>query len=60
MPQPRRPDLTPPPIGQRRCPTCGLTMFLSCIQPADKAGYDERTFECTKCAYAEIEVVQFR
>jgi hypothetical protein len=35
-------------------------MLLAYIQPADKDGYDERTFECTKCAYAETEVVQFR
>ena len=60
MPQPRRLDLTPPPIGQRRCPTCGLPMFLSCIRPADETGYDERTFECTKCAYAETVTVKFR
>jgi len=35
-------------------------MLLAYIQPADKDGYDERIFECTKCAYAETEVVQFR
>jgi hypothetical protein len=60
MPQPRRLHLTRPPIGQRRCPTCGLPMLLSYIQPADKDGYDERIFECLKCDYAETEVVQFR
>ena len=60
MPQPRRLNLRPPPIGQRRCPTCGLPMLLAYIQPADKDGYNERIFECTKCAYAETDVVQFR
>jgi hypothetical protein len=35
-------------------------MMLAYIQPTDKDGYDERIFECAKCAYAENEVVQFR
>jgi hypothetical protein len=49
-----------PPIGQRRCPLCGVPMFLSQIEPADQDGYDERTFECSQCAYAETVIVQFR
>jgi hypothetical protein len=60
MPQPLRPDRTEPPIGLRRCPNCGVPMFLACIQPTDKTGYDERTFECTQCDYAETDIVQFR
>ena len=60
MPQPRRPDPTPPPVGQRRCPACGLLMFLACIEPTDDAGQDARTFECSKCAYAETVIVKFR
>ena len=35
-------------------------MFLSQIDPTDKAGQDERTFECSECAYSEKIVVQFR
>ena len=60
MPQPHRPDPASAPIGQRRCPKCGLPMFLSQIEPADTVGQDRRTFECTTCAYAEIVTVQFR
>ena len=60
MPQPRRLHSEPPPIGQRRCPTCGLPMFLACIEPTDEAWQDVRTFECTKCAYAETVTVKFR
>ncbi|MGC1702289.1 MAG: hypothetical protein WA796_26775 [Pseudolabrys sp.] len=60
MPQPRKFRLPKPPIGQRRCPACGLPMFLVCIEPTDDAGEDERTFECSKCAYAETVIVKFR
>jgi hypothetical protein len=35
-------------------------MFLSQIEPTEQEGYDERTFECTECAYAETVTVQFR
>jgi ribosomal protein S27AE len=60
MPQPRKFRLAKPPIGQRRCPACGLPMFLVRIEPTDDAGEDERTFECGKCAYAETVIVKFR
>ena len=60
MPQPHNFDPINPPLGQRRCPKCGLPMFLSHIDPSDEAGYDERTFECTTCAYAETTTVKFR
>jgi len=49
-----------PPAGQRRCPLCGVIMLLSQIEPTEQDGYDERTFECIKCAYAETIIVQFR
>jgi hypothetical protein len=51
---------TTPPVGQRRCPRCGVIILLSKIEPTDQDGYDERTFECTQCAYAETAIVQFR
>ena len=35
-------------------------MSLSLIVPSDEAGYDERTFECSACAYAETVTVKFR
>ena len=60
MPQPHRPDPPQAPIGLRRCPQCGLPMFLSHIEPSEKDGQDQRTFECTTCAYAETVAVQFR
>jgi transposase-like protein len=58
MPIPRRVTPKTPPIGQRRCPVCGLPLFLMRINPTDKADEDER-FECTDCAYAETVTVQF-
>jgi hypothetical protein len=59
MPQPITFDTTPP-VGQRRCPLCGVIMLISQIDPSDQDGYDERTFECSECAYAETLIVQFR
>ena len=58
MPQPR--DVTKPPIGQRRCPKCGLPMFLSEIEATASYGEDLRTFECQLCSYAETVTVQFQ
>ena len=46
-----------PPIGKRRCPACGGIMDLSLIEPTYQHGYDVRTFECAKCAYAEIVLI---
>jgi hypothetical protein len=61
MPQPRSFDpLNSPPLGKRRCPKCGLPMFLSTVEPSEQDDQDERTFECAKCAYAETVIVQFR
>jgi hypothetical protein len=53
-------DPTVPPIAKRRCPMCGLPMFLACIEPSNQPDQDERTFECSKCEYAETVIVQFR
>lgn len=60
MPQPHNFDPTRPPLGQRRCPACGVPMFLLCIEPSDKDGHDQRTFECLTCAYTETVTVKFR
>jgi len=61
MPQPDRPDPSPlPPIARRRCPSCGLQLFLACIEPADSDGYEDRTYECPMCAYGETVAVKFR
>jgi hypothetical protein len=58
MPQPH--DATKPPIGQRRCPRCGLPMFLSEIEVTENVHEDLRTFECQQCFYAETVAVQFQ
>jgi hypothetical protein len=60
MPQPRKYVRVRPPIGERRCPLCGVPMFLSHIEPSQETGHDERTFECSLCAYAETAGVKFR
>jgi len=61
MPQPNSFDPTnPPPIGQRRCPVCGVPMFMARIEPTEKDGQDKRTFECVTCDYAETKIVKFR
>jgi ribosomal protein S27AE len=60
MPLPQKFDPANPPLGQRRCPKCGLPLFLSCIKPSDQDDHDQRTFECSKCAYAETVIVNFR
>src|SRR5262245_42970795 len=61
MPQPKRFGRSiPPPIGKRRCPYCAEPMFLSTIEPAQKAGHDQRTFECSSCPYAETITVKFK
>jgi hypothetical protein len=60
MPLPHSFDLTRPPLGERRCPMCGLPMFLSRVEPSDKTAHDNKTFECSTCAYAETMTVEFR
>src|SRR5262245_43260276 len=60
MPQPRKFASANPPIGLRRCPSCGLPMLLSLVELSDDVGRDERTFECAACAYAETTTVRVR
>ena len=60
MPQPHRFDSTKPPVGQRRCPVCGVPMFLASIEPSDQPGHDLRTFECVTCDFSEQATVKFR
>jgi transposase-like protein len=58
MPQPNSFDpSSPPPIGQRRCPICGVPMFMARIEPTDKY---RRTFECLSCNYDETTIDEFR
>ena len=58
MKQSRRFDAMKPPVGLRRCPNCGLPMFLSSIEEVEGAREDLRTFECQQCAYAETVAVE--
>jgi hypothetical protein len=44
----------------RPCAVCGFPMFLSLVQPSDRAGYDRRTFVCAKCGNSETVTVKFR
>ena len=60
MPYPYNFDPTQPPLAQRRCPKCGLPMLLSRIEPTDKIDYDQQTYECPTCAYAETVTDEFR
>jgi len=61
MPRPRRFDPTlMPPVGERRCPTCGAPMLLTMIEPTEQADDDQRTFQCWACAYSETVVIKFR
>jgi hypothetical protein len=60
MPFPRRVISKKPPIGERRCPACGIPLLLAAVEPTDQADHDERTFECSGCVYAETVIVQFR
>ena len=59
MPQPHNFNPTEPPPG-KQCPLCGLPMFLSLIEPSDAIDHDERTFECSTCAYAETIATKIR
>ena len=62
MPQPNRFDPIVPvaPIARRRCPSCGLQLFLSHIEPSERDGYEDRSYECSICAYGETVTVKFR
>jgi ribosomal protein S27AE len=60
MPRPRSFGQKKAPVGLRRCPKCGVPMFLACIEPTDQADHNQRTFECSTCAYAEVVAVKYR
>jgi len=47
-------DLSPP------CVMCGVPMFLSCIEPAEEADHDRRTFECLACRKSQTVMVKYR
>jgi hypothetical protein len=59
MPQPHSFDPPKPPVSPRRCPMCGLPMFLALVEPCSEVDREERTFECTQCAYGETVTVKF-
>jgi hypothetical protein len=47
-------DLSPP------CDMCGMPMFLSHVEPAEKADHDRRTFECLACQHSKIEIIKYK
>ena len=49
-----------PQISDRRCPDCRSSMRLAWIEPADKPGYDKRTFECLRCQHLDTVTVKLR
>jgi hypothetical protein len=59
MPRPRSFGQRKAPLGMRRCPKCGVPMLLALIEPTDQADHDQRTFECSTCAYAEVVAVKY-
>jgi hypothetical protein len=47
-------------IGHPRCSECTTFMWLSIIEPADKADHDLRLFECPRCQHALRMKVKYR
>jgi ribosomal protein S27AE len=43
-------------IRYPNCPKCGTKMYLARLQP-EKPDHDRLTFECSQCAYVEMEIV---
>ena len=50
----------PKPIDLRPCSKCGGPTWLACSEPSDKADYDLRTFECSRCEQSEMLTVKFK
>ena len=48
----------PQTVHRPPCPKCGGTMLLRLIEPL-AAGFDQRSFECKACDYADRLVVSF-
>ena len=42
------------------CLACGMRMWLTLIEPADKPNYDARTFECLECHRSETVIIEIR
>jgi hypothetical protein len=51
---PKPGDLSPP------CDMCGMPMFLSHVEPAEKADHDRRAFECLACQHSKIEIIKYK
>lgn len=58
MQQPHKDNLPGASICRRLCPICGQPMFMVSIEPTDKRGCDQHTFECSSCACVETMLVQ--
>jgi hypothetical protein len=53
---PHKPDPELLPMHRPRCPHCQMRMITIAIEPGDE-GFERRSFECRKCAYAETATV---
>ena len=60
MPQSHINDPPKPSDLSRPCVLCGVPMFLSRIEPADKADHDRRTFECPTCQYSQTVTIKYK
>jgi len=59
MPQSQMND-PPKPIDLPPCSKCGGPMWLTCVEPTDKADHDLRTLECLGCKHSEAVLVKFK
>src|SRR5215212_5132028 len=53
---PHKPDPELLPMHRPRCPHCQTRMITTAIESAGE-GFERRSFECRKCAYAETATV---
>jgi transposase-like protein len=51
--------ISPAVMAAPSCPRCGARMALVHTF-LDRNGYDQRTYECSRCDYEVTETVQFR
>ena len=53
---PHKPDPELLPMHRPRCPHCQTRMITTAIE-SEAEGFERRSFECRKCAYAETATV---
>jgi hypothetical protein len=50
----------PQEVENPSCSKCGRPMLIVRIEPSDKPGYDQRTFECSECDVMMLAIVKYR